>query len=117
MAATNAVTMATSGKSFGTDLTSLFGSKELAIAGKALILVAVALLIYDMLVFLLAPTSSRKKLLLTPWLTKVFADAWEAQNFHSGPYGRSEDAVGSVLRSLADTAAKYESRWEKSRLP
>ncbi|XP_063610099.1 uncharacterized protein LOC134784003 [Penaeus indicus] len=116
MAATNAVTMATAGKSFGTDLTNLFGSTELAIAGKALVLVAVALLIYDLLVFLLAPTSSRKKLLLTPWLTQVFADSWETHH-HSGPYGRSDDAVGSVLRSLADTAAKYESRWEKSRLP
>ncbi|XP_042869188.1 uncharacterized protein LOC122251362 [Penaeus japonicus] len=115
MAGISAVTKATSGR-FNTDLTSLFGSKELAVAGKALLLVAVALLLYDLLVYLLAPTSSRKKLLLTPWLTKVFADSWEAQH-HSGPYARSEDAVGSVLRALADTATKYESRWEKSRLP
>ncbi|XP_071530499.1 uncharacterized protein [Panulirus ornatus] len=98
------------------DLIEVFNDVDLATAGKVLLLTVGALLIYDLLVYFLASTSSRKRLLVTPWLVQIMANSWDDLG-QRGAFARSYDAVGPVLKSLANTAAKYESRWEKSRLP
>ncbi|KAG7156270.1 uncharacterized protein LOC121853800 [Homarus americanus] len=97
------------------DLASIFNQVDVSTVGKVLLLTVFVLLIYDLLVYLLASISSRKRLLVTPWLTQILANSWDDLN-QRGSFARSHDAIGPLLKSLAHTAAKYEGRWEKSRL-
>lgn len=55
--------------------------------GKAVVFVVSALLIYDLLVLILAPTSSRKRLMMTPWLVQIMSGAWDNLG-RSGSFGR-----------------------------
>nr|XP_045615618.1 uncharacterized protein LOC123768869 [Procambarus clarkii] len=100
---------------FASGLTSVLHNVDLATVGKVLLLTALVLLIYDLLVYLLASTSSRKRLLMTPWLTQILSRSWDDLS-DRWSFARTDDAVGPLLKSLAQTAAKYEGRWEKSRL-
>ncbi|XP_064112175.1 uncharacterized protein LOC135219379 [Macrobrachium nipponense] len=97
------------------DVGNIFKSLNVGTFGVILLITAAAVLIHDAIVYLLASTSSRKRLLVTPWLIQIAADSWEDLSQRS-TYARSDQVVGPVLRSLADTAKKYEGRWEKSRL-
>nr|XP_053634216.1 uncharacterized protein LOC128689780 [Cherax quadricarinatus] len=112
---TGASTSPRSLKFLASGLTSILNHIDLTTAGKVLLLTMLVLLIHDLLVYLLASTSSRKKLLVTPWLTQILARSWDDLS-HRGAFARSSDVVGPLLTSLAQTAAKYEGRWEKSRL-
>lgn len=60
---------------------------DLVGVGKAVVLVVSALMIYDLLVLLLAPTSSRKRLMMTPWLVQILSGAWDNLG-RSGSFGR-----------------------------
>ncbi|KAK4313245.1 hypothetical protein Pmani_015422 [Petrolisthes manimaculis] len=102
---------------FGNNLTSLFSEGlDMVGVGRAVVLVVSVLLMYDLVVYLLAPTSSRKRLLMTPWLVQILSGAWDNLG-QRGSFARSlDDTVGPVLHSLATTAAKYEHNWERSRL-
>ncbi|XP_068226375.1 uncharacterized protein [Palaemon carinicauda] len=97
------------------DVGNLFKGFDVGTFGVILLITAIGLLLHDAIVYLLASTSSRKRLLVTPWLVQMAADTWEDLN-QRGAYARSDQVVGPVLRSLSDTAKKYEGRWEKSRL-
>ncbi|KAK7080627.1 hypothetical protein SK128_013377, partial [Halocaridina rubra] len=87
----------------------------LTIGGPLLIGIAIIILIHDVLVYVLASTSSRKNLLVTPWLMQLMAKSWNDVSSRNS-FARSDAEVGNILNSLAKTAKKYEGRWEKSRL-
>lgn len=63
---------------FSTDLLyDVFKQVSLSTVGKVVVVTVVALLLYDLLIYLLASTSSRKRLLVTPWLVQVLANSWD----------------------------------------
>lgn len=72
---------------FVSDLADAFNAVDLATTGKVLLLTVGALLIYDLLVYLLASTSSRKRLLVTPWLVQILSESWDDLS-HRGSFAR-----------------------------
>lgn len=61
----------------GTDLAKFFGGVDLAVVAKVGLFTLAVLLLFDLLVFYLAPVSRRKSLMMTPWLVQVMSATWD----------------------------------------
>lgn len=61
----------------GTDLAKLFGGVDVAVVVKVALFTLAVLLLFDLLVYVLAPVSRRKSLMMTPWLVQILSASWD----------------------------------------
>lgn len=66
-----------------TNLAKFFGGVDAAVVAKVGLFTLAVLLLYDLLVYYLAPMSRRKSLMMTPWLVQVLSASWDDVNQRS----------------------------------
>ncbi|KAK8404032.1 hypothetical protein O3P69_000239 [Scylla paramamosain] len=96
-------------------LISLLSKLDIMALGKAILLTAMFVLAFKLAWLLSKPKYyRRKRFSVTPWLAEVLPASWDDPD-HSSPLFRSEDALGLVLRSLSQAAARYGTRREEGK--
>nr|XP_045615603.1 uncharacterized protein LOC123768857 [Procambarus clarkii] len=96
---------------FKGQLNEAFTSLDLTTVAAILLVIAGAILMYDLLVYALASTSTRRSLMMTPHIAQLASNAWDMRDelgFSNLIESRSLETVSPILEAILQAVEKYE---------
>ncbi|XP_066976855.1 uncharacterized protein [Macrobrachium rosenbergii] len=96
---------------FKGQLKEAFATLDLTTVAAILLVVAGAIIIYDLLVYALASASTSRSMMVTPFLAKIASEAWQRRDelgFSNLIDSRSVEDFPAILEALTLAADKYE---------
>ncbi|XP_064113572.1 uncharacterized protein LOC135220234 [Macrobrachium nipponense] len=96
---------------FKGQLKNAFATLDLTTVAAILLVVAGAIIVYDLLVYALASSSTSRSMMVTPFLAKIASEAWQRRDelgFSNLIDSRSVEDFPAILEALTLAADKYE---------
>lgn len=105
----------TSLEAFKGQMKGALGTLDLTTVAAVLLVIAGVIIVYDLLVYVLASTTAGRSMMVSPFLAKMAAQAWEKRDdfgFSNLIESRSLEDFPSVLDALTLAAEKYDQEEE-----
>ncbi|XP_068216360.1 uncharacterized protein [Palaemon carinicauda] len=96
---------------FKGQLKDAFATLDLTTVAAILLVVAAAIIVYDILVYALASASTSRSMMVTPFIAKLASEAWQRRDelgFSNLIDSRSVEDFPAILDALTLAADKYD---------